>query len=222
MVKLSIIIPLAPGEKEWEDLILKLPMNAEIILAHSLGEKPPVISCTMLQKRIVVIAARAGRGSQMNAGSERASGDYLWFLHADSRFDDDSISALLASIRKHPESLLFFDLAFIKVKKWPMCVNEIGAKIRSNLLKIPFGDQGFCMKKVVFDRIGQFRTDVEYGEDHLLTWQAKKHGVSIKAIQAKLFTSPRKYQKYGWLRITMLYQFLWLRQAFGALCLRQR
>ena len=149
----------------------------------------------------------------MNAGASHAIGDYLWFLHADSRFDDDTISSLLKSIDRHPDSLLFFDLAFIKSKKWPMCVNEIGAKFRSNILKIPFGDQGFCIRKTIFNEIGKFREDVEYGEDHLLTWQAKKHGVSIKAVGAKLFTSPRKYQEHGWLKITLLYQFLWMKQA---------
>jgi rSAM/selenodomain-associated transferase 1 len=94
-----------------------------------------------------------------------------------------------------------------------MFINEIGCWIRSRLLGLPFGDQGFCLSRIHFERIGGFPEDVAYGEDHVFVWRAKQNGIALKAIKAILKTSARRYRDQGWLKTTLLFYKLWTRQA---------
>jgi hypothetical protein len=77
---------------------------------------------------------------------------------------------------------------------------------------MPFGDQGFVISAKQFFEIGTFDEGCDYGEDHLLTWQAKKAKVPIRPLSIKLNTSGRNYLQKGWLQLTLIHQFLWLKQ----------
>ena len=159
------------------------------------------------------------RAGQMNAGAKEAVGEALWFLHADSRLAENTEQILLNKIKSNPNDLLFFDLAFLQDKdapalSWRMRINEIGAFVRSRLLKIPFGDQGFCLKRTKFLTLGGYDESVKFGEDHVLVWQAHLAGISITPTRLALRTSARKYRQKGWLFLTLRYQGLWLWQAF--------
>ena len=219
MTKISVIIPLAPKEIAWQLMLTDLgilPKEVEIIFVTS----DPILPFhkNILPNRIVKWAqCDAGRAGNMNQGAKVADGEYLWFLHDDSKFKHNTISALFTAIEKHPNSLLFFDLAFFGGISSLMSLNAWGTRFRSNILNIPFGDQGFCLKKEIFNNLGGFLENIEYGEDHMLIWKAKKNGVPVQSVGAKLLTSARKYRKYGWLRTTLLHQYLWLKQAIPEL-----
>ncbi len=192
MASISVIIPLAPGEPRPEVLLACLPQEAEIILSQE-----------------------GGRASSLNQGAAKASGEYLWFLHADSELTDDGWHKLQIAIKQVPNALHYFDLAFAGGSFF-MRLNAWGANFRSRILGCPFGDQGFCLNRSVFEELGGYPKDVAYGEDHLFVWKARKAGVQLNPIGATLTTSPRKYEKYGWLRVTILHQYLWLKQVVAA------
>lgn len=46
-------------------------------------------------------------------------------------------------------------------------LNAIGANVRSKVFGLPFGDQGFLIRKEVFTNLGGYPVDCYYGEDHL-------------------------------------------------------
>ncbi len=187
---ISIIIPLAPGETGHHELLPTLPADAEITLSQEAG----------------------GRAASLNAGARKATREYLWFLHADSRLAENTISALITAVKKHPDSLLFFDLAFSDDAAPLMRLNEWGAYFRSRVLKLPFGDQGFCIGKDLFAQLGGFPEGLEYGEDHVFVWRARQANIKIRPVNATLCTSARKYRIHGWLRTTLLHQYLWIKQ----------
>ena len=83
-------------------------------------------------------------------------------------------------------------------------LNAIGANVRSRLFGWPYGDQGFCMSKSTFDKIGPYPEDAIMGEDLLHIRIAKKRGVTLSRIPSKLQTSARKYIERGWLKLTIL------------------
>ena len=149
----------------------------------------------------------------MNAAASSAKGEYLWFLHADSRVDTDTIPVLLECIAKGEDALYYHDLTFLPDGPTAMPINAWGVKFRSNWLKTPFGDQGFCLSRELFFRLGRYREDVRYGEDHLLVWQALQAGVKVRPTGAKVLTSARKYANKGWLRTTITHVYLWVIQA---------
>ncbi|MDB2415223.1 glycosyltransferase [Rickettsiales bacterium] len=190
MTDISVIIPLAPDEDSHQKLIKCIAKDMQVITS-----------------------SENARAESLNAGALKANGKYLWFLHADSQINIKNIEALKAAIKKYPDSLLYFDLAFIDA---PLILklNAFGANLRSRIFKAPFGDQGFCIKKDLFDKIGGFPVGLPYGEDHVFVWKARQNSISINRVEEKIYTSARKYKKYGWLKTTLLHQYLWIKQAF--------
>ena len=165
----------------------------------------------------IITSPKPGRAEQMNLGASEATGEYIWFLHADSRLNDTTLPSLLASIKSNPDALHYFNLGFYDNKSRFMKLNEAGAKFRSNILKCPFGDQGFCIRKELFDKIGGYPESLPYGEDHVFVWHARQQGIKIRPTGTKLLTSARKYNSGGWFKVTITHQYLWLKQVIPEL-----
>jgi len=216
----SVIVPLAPGDAAWTQLtndLAALPAGAEVIFV---GPKAPcgelaadVVQPSGRRLRLAWMRSGRGRGRQMNAAARAASRAFLWFLHADSRFGEATLPALRRSLQAHPAALHYFDLEFAPGGPRLMPLNRWGAWVRSHLLGMPFGDQGFCIRRDLFLDLGGFDEDAAYGEDHLFVWQAQRAGIPLLCTGAGLSTSPRKYAERGWLRTTLKHQYLTYRQA---------
>lgn len=191
---ISIIIPVAPFEPALEALLKDLrPIEKEA--------------------EILIIKGSA-RARQLNEGAQKATRDFLWFLHADSRLSTKTLGALLQSLSKNSEALHYFNLRFLPDGPPLMFLNEIGCWIRSRILGVPFGDQGFAVSKENFERIGGFPENVSYGEDHLFVWRARQKGIQLRGTGASLYTSARRYAETGWARLTWSYACRWTRQAW--------
>lgn len=210
MKNLSIIIPLGPGEDQVHHLLedlYGLPEAAEII----------IVSCDDANKttdaRVRRITSAQGRAIQQNAGAKAAKGDFLWFLHADTRLTPQAFVALAASLQKAPQALHYFHLKFSNDGPRGMWLNEWGARVRSGILGIPFGDQGFCLGKDSFTKVGGFSEHTLYGEDHLLVWHVRQAGLKLRCTGTALKTSARKYRHYGHIVLMVKYQRRWLKQA---------
>lgn len=217
MVEISVIIPLAPNETAWQSLLsdlATLPDGTEIVFVASEGSAISHETILLPKKDVSFLISTSGRAAQMNAGAKAAKGKFLWFLHADSKFCHDTLSMLLRATQKHPASLLYFDLAFVGDATPLMFLNAWGVRFRSRIFKVPFGDQGFCLERDVFQELGGFPENLPYGEDHVFVWKARQHGVEVQPVCATLYTSARKYKKHGWLKTTLKHQYLWIKQAW--------
>ena len=180
--RVSIIIPAAPGETAHERLLHDLqPFGVEII-----------------------VSSEGSRAKSLNAGAAKARNPFLWFLHADSRVSSKNIKDLTRALARRSNALHYFDLAY--EEGGLVTLNAWGANIRSRLFGIPYGDQGFCVSKTLFEKIGDYPEDVPYGEDLLFVRKAKKAGIKLNRIPSKLETSARKYYQHGWLKLTVLRQ----------------
>ena len=204
----SVIIPLSRNDQSWRSLcscLLLLPENCEVIFIRPQRlAKNEQGFLSLLKKHISVLwlTGRQHRGSQMNLGAKYASKPFLWFLHGDSRFGPDAVSGLQKSLVRQPGSLHYFDLQFLNDGPALVCLNQWMANFRSQGLGVPFGDQGFCLSKDMFNRLGTFDTRCRYGEDHLLVWAARCLGVPLQPVGVSLQTSARKYKKNGWMKTT--------------------
>ncbi|MGE3714764.1 MAG: glycosyltransferase [Alphaproteobacteria bacterium] len=190
-MKISVIIPLAANENQHQALIASLPAQWEIIPSQE-----------------------GSRAKSLNMGAAKATGDYLWFLHADSTLGEGWLAALKTAIENHPDALLYFDLAFRNDATPLMWLNALGARFRSRILGVPFGDQGFCIRKALFEKLGGFPEGLAYGEDHVFVWRARQAGIKLKPTNATITTSARKYQAHGWAATTFMHQYLWVKQAW--------
>ena len=226
-MKISIIVPLAPADTSWQVLLEDLAQLAaqavltdtEILFVaaeqsdlnainRALNHYPPAA----LQQQIRTVQAGHSRATAMNAGASLAQGEYLWFVHADSRLQAHHVHSLLKSIHAFPHALHYFNLRFYGHPL--MGLNAIGVWIRSHWLSNPFGDQALCLRQQDFLRIGAYPEDVRMGEDHVLVWHALQQGMQLKCTGTALLTSARKYAQHGWLKTTGLHVSLWAKQAW--------
>ncbi|WP_165839978.1 glycosyltransferase [Motiliproteus coralliicola] len=229
---LSIVVPVGPAETSLAPLLaelLLLPPDCEILLVDCPGSRELVQNChppdSLLQRhQLRRLEAEQGRAHQMNLGAKAARGEFLWFLHADSRLSPWLIQQLFEGLRAAPDGLHFFRLQFDNDGQGPMEINSLGAHLRSAWLGVPFGDQGFCLRRELFDSLGGYDETAPYGEDHLLLWAARRRRISLCYHPAVLGTSARKYRQAGWGRLTLRYQIYWIKQALPQYwrCLRGR
>lgn len=216
---LSVIVPIANGDEAWRNLLqdlLVLGSEDEIIFVstHSLIEQvQSEAAFSSLRCPCHFVVSELGRAKQLNTGARRASQSTLWFLHCDSRLPNASFDALKVALMRKPECLYFFDLKFQSDGPSMVQVNGMGVWIRSRILRLPFGDQGFCVLKATFESLGWFDESAHYGEDHLFVWRAHQAGVKVSAIGAPLYTSARKYRAFGWSKTTMNHLHLTAKQA---------
>ncbi len=208
LANLSVIIPVGPNEHSWIQLLeclQELPAEAEIVLVGT-SEPPRSFEHEVLAASLACdvrwVATSVGRARQLNAGAAVTSRSYLWFLHADSLFDPSIVSSLADSLHNDPRALHYFRLKFNTEGMAGMTLNTLGVSFRSRVLSLPFGDQGFCLSREVFDQLGRFDESVAFGEDHLLVWAAHRQRIRLQEVDAALVTSSRTYLARGWLRNT--------------------
>ncbi|WP_415889970.1 hypothetical protein ACMXYV_01270 [Neptuniibacter sp. SY11_33] len=217
---LSVIIPVGPVEEEVPQGLLHdlqhLPKGSELIfVVCKQAQFALAQSCASLSNYSVKwLCTEPGRAIQMNFGAQEAGGQYIWFLHLDSRFEGCLVSSLLDNLNREPERLHYCSLAFTADGPSAMPINALGANLRSRLLGVPFGDQGFLISKHLFEQVGGYPEAAAYGEDHLFVWYVRQQGIKLKCCSVPLSTSARKYEEKGWFKITFLYQRLWLKQAW--------
>ncbi|XDD50847.1 hypothetical protein AB3N59_03355 [Leptospira sp. WS92.C1] len=196
MKTVSVIIPIQEGDTECETLLKELPKilpkEWEIIVSKSTD--------------------KVNRAKTLNDGVQKAEGEFLWFLHGDSRLGTNEIQKLKDAVLSHPNRLFYFKLEFYP-KSLRMKINSTGANLRSWFFSSPFGDQGLCIRKETFLKLGGFDETALYGEDLLFVWTSQKNGVRLYRIDACLKTSDRKYRKNGWFKITLLHQYLYWKLA---------
>lgn len=216
---LSVIIPLAPGENAWRQLISDLDLlgtRAELLFVvtkENRNELEHELKQVSLTPAVRAILSPPGRAAQLNVGATAAEGEFLLFLHADSRVSASAWDALLSSLAHYPDRLHYFNLRFqTDGPRW-MPLNAWGVWIRSHWFKLPFGDQGLCLRAEHFQQIGPFDESLPYGEDHVFVWMARIHGLRLRCTSESIETSARKYRERGWLRTTLRHLWLTIRQA---------
>jgi hypothetical protein len=214
-LKLSVIVPVGPGEPAWRELLGDLAVlgpGAEIILVAITGAAPAGFDGPAYGLRVPArwLEAPAGRARQQNAGAAAARGETLWFLHADSRLPAASVAK---ATRFAGQALGYFDLRYCDDGPQLARLNALGAWLRSRWLGLPFGDQGLILPRRTFHALGGFDESLSAGEDHALVWAARRARIPLVPLRAPLQTSARRYAEHGWLRTTLRHARLTISQA---------
>ncbi len=217
--KLSVVVPVAPGDHTWLQLLNlldHLTIPCELILAACFSASPQekqAYETCRVSLPFKVSYSPQGRARQLNEGFRVSRAPLVWFLHADSRMELPTLRRLEYLVSNYTEGLYYFDLRFNKEKLWNMTINEWGVKLRSRLFKLPFGDQGFLLTRNMFLDLGCFDEKLSYGEDHLLIWRCHQKRIPVRFAQASLMTSARKYEQGGWFATTKRHVYLTFKQA---------
>ncbi|GAB4351873.1 MAG: hypothetical protein Kow0073_07270 [Immundisolibacter sp.] len=215
---LSVVVPVGPDDEIVPTLrrqLLSLPRRFEVIEVCAADGRPPAVlpaRCAAAPDW-TVCRAPAGRARQQNHGAALARGQWLWFVHADSRLGTDTAAVAYGQALGAHGVLAYFDLRFEPDGPRLMWLNTLGAWLRSHGLGLPFGDQGLLLRRVDFVDLGGFRTTLSGGEDHDLVWRARRAGLPLRGLPAPIYTSARKYAAGGWARTTLAHLRATVRQA---------
>ncbi len=200
---LALIVPLAPGDTIDPGLMTLLgdaALRHEVIVATA-GDDAPVLPDSIRR-----VSGTPGRGRQLNRAAKRTSTSWLWFVHADCRPVGNALTGVEQFIACGQDALGYCALRFLHDGPRLAALNAYGANIRSRLLGMPYGDQGFCLRRAWFDRLDGFREDLVRGEDLDLVVRARRAGLPLRVMAATLATSARRYREHGWLKTTVHHQ----------------
>lgn len=211
--KISVVIPALNEERNIASTICQVlsGFNTEAIVVD--GGSSDRTRERAAAEGAIVISSSPGRAGQMNAGARQVTGDILLFLHADSILPPAWDVQVRKIMNWSGVSLGFFSFAIegdFAGRKWV----EWGTNIRSRLFKRPYGDQGMFLRKKVFEALGTF-PEVPILEDLMLLKQAKRQG-KICCTNSVLFTSGRRWKKFGFIKTTLINQAMLLGAWLGA------
>lgn len=158
-----------------------------------------------------VLQSPPGRARQMQAGATLASGDILWFLHADSNIPVRADTRIMEALQKADADWGRFDIAFTDHHPMLRCVAWFMNQ-RARLTGIATGDQGIFVRRTLYDRAGGFPL-IPLMEDISFSRSLKRYSWPCRVTQT-LGTSPRRWHTHGILRTIVT---MWgLRLAFFA------
>ncbi|EGY80440.1 family 2 glycosyl transferase [Peptoniphilus indolicus ATCC 29427] len=142
------------------------------------------------------------RSNQMNSAVKYSKGDYLWFLHADSKIHEDSI----LEIENSNSDVGCFTLAFDS-PKWQMSMVAFNSSLRVKFRNIAFGDQGIFIKRDLFEKIGRY-APIPLMEDYQLSMDLKKLGKKFYLSPLPITTSARRFEENGIWKTVLKMQLL--------------
>ncbi len=221
MNKISIVIPILNEAENITNLLNHLIKNStkknisEIIIVDgaSVDGSQHIVEDYIIKNNFKILLSHShkGRAKQMNLGVNYATGNILYFLHADSFPPVNFDKHILNEIEKE-NAAGCFRMKFNSSHLW--------LKLAGWLTQLPFkccrgGDQSLFVTKSIFNKIGGFDENFVIYEDNDFISKLYKLNQFV-VIQKWLVTSPRCYSKNGIWKLQWHYWTIHLKKFFGA------
>lgn len=200
-MRFSIIIPTLNEAAGIGALVrsLRAQTDAELIISDG-GSVDSTVAQAVAAGAVAWIASGRGRALQLNEGAAHASGEILYFLHADTLPPAGFLPAIQQALDTGTDAGCFrlrFDdrHPLLVLSAW---CTRFPARI------IRFGDQSLFVRTALFRELGGFRTDMPVMEDQELVNRLSR-AVRFTILPQSVTTSARRYRENGVWRLQFLF-----------------
>ena len=194
MSKISIIIPTINEASNLPLLLSDLSSiqkESEIIIVDC-GSEDKTIDIANIYGAKVYISKERNRGLQLDMGAKNSKGEWLIFLHADTRLTYDWLKKINSFLKGSKNSIYYFEFK-INHKKIIYRVLEILVNFRSKFFKLPYGDQGLIIYRTTYFKNNGFRKIPLMEDIDFFRRLNKKQ--DLKQLNIPIFISSRKWER---------------------------
>ncbi len=190
---ISVVIPVLNEASNIGRLIQELEASTDLeIIVVDGGSQDSTHAVIEGFADVRKIDSVANRGVQLNEGAAVATGEILWFLHADSKIPSDWQTAIKDVLGMPGMVAGSFPIRFSE-DHWLLRI--FGEFSRLNHPLFTYGDQGYFLKRSVFLEVGGFQ-NYPILEDVEIQCRLRKLG-GWKKTRSKLTTSARRFIACG-------------------------
>ena len=193
MSKISIIIPTINEANNLPLLLSDLSIiqkEGEILIIDS-GSDDRTTEIASIHGAKVYKAKESNRGLQLDIGAKKSNGEWLIFLHADTRLTHHWVGKIKSVLKGNKNYIYFFKFK-INHKKIIYRVLEILVNFRSQYSKQPYGDQGLIIHRTTYFKNNGYRKIPLMEDVDFISRLSKK---DLKQLNLPIFTSSRKWEK---------------------------
>ncbi len=208
--EISIIIPTldeAENLRETLDALRDFD-NAEIIVVD--GGSADATVAIARDYDVKILHSQRGRGTQLQTGGAAASGDVLWFVHADTIAPPEAIFEIEKALKDSRIVGGNFTIRFDGERFAAKFLTWLYPQL--NLLGLIYGDSAIFVRREIYERIGGFR-DYPIFEDLDFIQRLRKTG-EIATLPSIVTTSSRRFEDKSFVltfaRWTLLQILYWL------------
>lgn len=137
----------------------------------------------------VLVSAR-GRGRQLQLGAAHASGEVLWFVHADTIPPPDAAACIRDALADPHVAGGNFDLLFDGGTSAARALTRIYPHLRK--LRLCYGDSGIFVRRSIYEAAGGFQPYPIF-EDLDLIQRIRRHGRFLH-LPSRITTSSRRFE----------------------------
>jgi rSAM/selenodomain-associated transferase 2 len=201
-MKISVIIP-TWNEGDRIGALIKFIFDhgresiADVIISDG-GSDDNTVQSASETRAIVLRKQERSRASQMNAGARIATGDILYFIHADVKLIDSFANDIINSVRSGYHAGCYryvFDSTNTMLRINSYCTRFDGIMCRG-------GDQTLFVLRSVFVDMNGFNPFYSIMEDYDFIIRLRKR-YRFKIIPKSILVSARKYETNSWLRVQL-------------------
>lgn len=189
--------------------------ETEIILADGGSTDETIVKAK--QEHIIIVSSDRGKAFQMNQASRVATGDVLFFVHADMSLDAQTFSTIQAYLEQGFDGGGFanrFDEKNEEIKALGTWMNfRLLDKREQSDKGVFYGDNGIFVRREVFDSLNGFK-EIAIMEDYDFSVRLRQQFRSIKIQEPAILISSRRHLKAGmvktrlqWIIIRKLYKW---------------